>query len=329
MGEAVEFLGPADDVVTRGIILGVSVEVLICDRPVEVTVTAAGTAEYWEENKASIPYGRGRFAFVISDPSIRRVSVEEGSELNSMDSSLPLPGLGSDGGESPIEYVVRRNDEAIAIAGSVSRWRQTWEPLAIRFVADWLVPRSDGTCYVRLPALTGAGASPSIAAAGSRTSNGHRNRRILAFDDLEAFSRGATLLAQTSVLAYGGQVDPASSRPQPSFNTNQAAIWSCEERFPTVPSLAIAAPRSRRLEKGIAFSSSGEGIAFSEESYRRRSFVATGCDAIAVVEESGASSRRDLGLLVFGSAIGLGLALTVQGLLGVLDLALAGWGRDY
>jgi len=291
----IAFLGPATDVMRKGIVVSVATEVTTCDAPIDVTVTATGTAEYWRRNRAHIPR-RAPFAFSVRDADISNIQVASGLFQEGLDPTIPsLPRSVVRGGER-LRATVRRKDDTTKIAGHISGWRDNWHPIELRFTADWLARRDARSCYLRLPALVGL--------------------TVADFGYGDARSR-ATLLAHNNLTFFGGTIDASSSRPPPDLWSSVSAVWQCEDPFPALgASRQPLNPRDflgrSRLGGGLIVLGP-KGLAYSERAYRRGTFRASGCDALATMQQRGAGVRRDLEVLVLGAVLALGLALIVEG----------------
>jgi hypothetical protein len=152
----------------RGIVISTSILVESCDQPVNVTVVASGTAEYWRRNRHRIRRLRGLFALAIWDPDVRNIRI---GVVDPAAGVQPLPSLRETLDTSGVRLKrIASNGRATAVTGDVLNWRQTWKSIALNFQANWLYPRSVGTCFLRLPALTGAAPNKATTDAAHRVS---------------------------------------------------------------------------------------------------------------------------------------------------------------
>ena len=296
---AIAFRGPASEVKRRGIIIATSVAVSDCKSTIGVAVEATGTGEYWQRHRRVIP-ADGKFAFVIRDPKITDVKVGYGSVTTALDPTNPsiVPYTPAPQKEPIRDVEVTRRKETTTVTGSIRGWRDSWTPVRLDFRADWLLPRSDASCYLRLPSLTGVSARPTVS------------------------GRDGTLLAFNNLVVFGGAVDPANSRPAPDLFSGSRSAWKCEEASPDLRRPPTP-DELRRGELGGGLVFSGKGLAFEERVYRRGTFRYGGCDALATIDESGASATRDLQILIVGGVLGLALALMVQGFVGLVQALLS------
>jgi hypothetical protein len=320
--DGVAFVGPALDSPVRGVVVSLSAQVAGCRNPVEVTVAAAGSAEYWRHNEERM--GReGTFAFAIDDPGakVREVALappdtvlNEHTTFNAHLYPHPQRGL--------IETRVERNRLATVASGRIRNWRRSWEAVYVRFAANWLYERSRGSCFLLLPALTGSAATGALfAGQGSDSAGGPNARNILGLAESRPFRHRGTFQATSAVQALGGEVDGQLSRPSPEESTLSAA-WRCSEVSPFVNRLSRRQVVTGELVPGMVFRPGGGGLAYTEEAYRRRVFRSEGCGATVVIEESGADARRDVRILLVGAVIALGMTLAVQGILSAFGIRL-------
>jgi hypothetical protein len=110
------------------------------------------------------------------------------------------------------------------ISGTIEKWASSWAPIVVRFDANWVTRRSFGSCYVRLPSLTGN----SVAV--TDTVN------YLYKDDPSGYSKLSDE-ARRRVAASYGRVrlavdanildDKSTPRPSNLDATQSEATWTC------------------------------------------------------------------------------------------------------
>jgi hypothetical protein len=284
-----------------------------------VTVTAAGTAEYWQAGAKSVRPDAS-FALAIEDPHITGVTSGVASGTAALDPTIVPLALGNRAVKGPERVTVRRNAESTVVTGRVPGWERTWVPIFVHFQADWARSRSHGSCYVRLPMLTGIDAVAALStAAGTSAGGSTALTRALRMNDDEIVGGEATALAYNSLVVYGGRTDPAASVPTPRLRRGLTSVWRCADSTETLSQIARG-KRSGQPLPGIVFNRArpSGGLAFTDGEYRRELSGAAGCGATAEIDESGASTRRDLFLLLLGGTVGLGLTLIVEGFLTLL-----------
>ena len=181
----------------------------------------------------------------------------------------------------------------VAATATLTRWDQTWWPIDMRFEADWVEPRSFGTCYVRLPALTG-----ELSKDGADSSSAAIDRRL---GRLEAHF-AVTSYAST-IIVGDAHVLPVDSAPPPKLLPTPT--WSCQESDLSVQE------NGSDISPALARDRSGS-TASSLDAFRRQAVYEGGCNAIAVVEQPGSRGVRDLLILVVGAGIALGMSLLVE-----------------
>lgn len=323
-GRGIAVLGPARDPEVAGVVVSVTTEVGKCGDPVWVTVSAAGTAEYWQRNRDSIPARRASFVVAVEDPTISHISVGASDWVSD-------PTVTPDVEQTRDVRIrkVERSKSATLLIVDVEGVRERWTPVLARFQTRWLQERSDHSCYVELPALTGPAAMSAfepkrlLELANSVTGGASTS----AVSPAEIVSRGATTLAYNTLVVRGGRRDPDDTQPAPTTTRSSSTVWECRERFPLPASQGgrvepgeVQADGSFEVVPGLVFNAhTPSAMAFRQEAYDRGTFRAAGCDAVAAINESGAGAARDLDLLWLGAALGLGLALIAQGALAVLE----------
>jgi hypothetical protein len=285
------FRGPAWPVKHRGIVIGTNLQASGCSAPVEVTIVVAATAEYWRRHRREIK-ASPRFEFEIDDPAIGKITSGLAGAEDTLDPSrISLAPFDARSPRGVSELRVRRRDQQTVITGRVANWDRTWSPVYVHFFAEWLVQRSRGSCYARLPRLAGAGAI------------------VLGLDP------GGLLQAFNNLTVYGGSLDPSLSLPPPTTFASPTSAWQCVNTLPPARSPSREAQRRGEVAPGIVPVPSGSGAALSEDLFRRSRSRGQTCGGVAVIEEAGSDVRRDLDLLILGAVIGLALALIVQGII--------------
>lgn len=245
----------------------VTIDVHSCHNPVHVAVTLAGTLELWQRVT-----GAGFRPHVVSigmsPPRIShvRLAVEDSSLFSSNATGASLRDI-------------RRSDNGISAI--VPRWWETHAPLALTFDADWVAPRALGSCYVRLPSLTGSRSAYDFGIAPARQ---------LA-DYFQVITYGSVALKANDRL-----VTDLSTRPPTDPHDR---IWTC------------VAPAASPLLNNKNGSTNNTG-ALSLPELRALTPSGSDCGGVAVLERPWAEGVHDLLLLVVGGGIGLGMALLVD-----------------
>jgi hypothetical protein len=302
----IAFRGPGWPVTHRGIVIGTNLQVAGCDAPVEVTILAAATAEYWRRNRRDIAQ-TPRFEFEIDGPNLVNVTAGLADARDNLDPSrLSLAPFDARSAHGVTRLRVRRRHEQTVITGRVERWDRTWSPIYVHFFAGWLAPRGRGSCFVRLPALVGTGTIGLLGA---------------------SLDPGGILQAFNNLTVYEGSLDPSSSLPPPTTFASPTSAWHCVNSVPPTRSASSEAQRRGEVAPGIVPTPSGSGVTFTEGAFRASRLRAQTCGGIAVVEETGSDARRDLELLILGAVIGLALALIVQGVMTIAQASSEGGRR--
>jgi len=317
---AVGFVPPAPAQPGRGFAIGFGVKVNGCRNPVNVSVVAAGTRDYWVDHPArrTDPVWSW-FSLVLPGVGLRDLQVG----LSDNAGGLTTP---TQAGVSPTDarYIQTnppaREDGDTVISGWVAYWQQTLQPVVATFRAPWLMRRGLSTCYLRLPDLSG---SPTVIAAEAALTP--RQLREYGVDARTVVHSGSTtgsyapaleITHGTSMVAVtSGEVMPDSSLPPPSALSYGDPAWTCRSLAASATTLPIGGKKSDLPD--ILLGSRGTGAAFSEQVIERA--AAGDCRAVAAIAEDSAAYSRDLVLLAVGAVTSLGITLLVQKLLDWLD----------
>jgi hypothetical protein len=294
----------------RGFVVSMGVRFRRCDEPLEVTLVVTGTEAFWRDRQL-----RRETRVVISLPAAR------------------VSGLSAGLGRDPTDGLLRPLDEAPASAAplrgwshelrsgvynvslAIASWHRHLRPAVVRFHAEWLQPRTAGTCFLQLPALSGP-LTVLSAQVGRRqnvdSSRPYRTgREVVRLGPLQA--EDAPRLEPDVALMYletgPHSIDAARTLPAPDEGRESAYRWTCKGR---------GEPRGESIlhEKGpkpppadILYTEAGTGLGvYSNRRYERLA-RSLDCRSLVVLVEEGAESRRDLALLLIGAAISLAATL--------------------
>lgn len=309
---AVAFGSPAPVEGRDGYLLEVRFSAESCSNPVVFSVTATPSTEFWVDNAARMP-PRGRFAFGIEDRNAQLQDVGSAPEdLIPIDRDR-LTNLSpfQRGGLSGVE-------------GDVLRWDRERSSIRASFTADWLEHRSGfplfggRTCYLRLPALNGFFAVSTAVDLESATAAPHATRRPNTAKFRRLRTPTGIWAASNAVigrnLVASGQVDPDRSIPSPTEVTSDGASWLCSDHASSIGLIDPPGGGTRDTEaRQPDFSGAGGGgLTRSIASLAQGQQELAGCSAIAVIEESGAATSREVLLLLLGGVIAWGIALIAR-----------------
>jgi hypothetical protein len=305
----------------RGLALSVGVRFRSCGEPVEVTLVATGTAEFWIDNARALRRG-GTVQLAVPDLGLRRIRVGLGTD-GKVAAIAPLT-QSPEPGPLVTGLPVRRLRSVSVIGAHVARWGLHLRPFVVRFEADWLQRRSHlGSCYLRLPALAGF---PTVLSAqeirgqavpdvGKLT--GPESIFVVSSQEtgLQSYYSAEleTTRGVTSIALGSSALRTDLSQPAPDANVGGAASWTCSTTPPrSVETLESVKPGSAAPEiiegaavdaKG-ALSASRLGGAVAERT----------CASFAVLDESRSGVSRDITLLLIGAIFSIGVGLAVEGL---------------
>jgi hypothetical protein len=322
---AVGFLAPKAPKPGRGFALGMAIEVTTCDQPVHVTLVAAGTAEYWRDHHFGGPFKLGIPGRHVAN---LRVGLAENtnSVINPIDNERPK--------DRPPGWDVSRVQNMTVVSGHVPVERDVLVSFdATNFDRErhWLEERGQGTCYLRLPALSGnftafateqarGAAFPAPDEAVPPALEGRWfarygkcipqiSERVYAGHKLAALYCPRFEIVHGSVAVRAvpeheggraGTVLSNESLPEPDTVVEGDPVWSCRSD-PRGDD-----PVTARLELQQA----GLGSPMSADRLDRE--LAPNCSGFVAVTESNAGERRDVTLILIGIGIALGLGALVE-----------------
>ena len=295
-----------------------------CGKPVDVTLVVGGTAEWWmryarrmgatEELRIGIPTRKDRddISDAISDVSVDlTVDGTEGFLRPLTQSGLR---------RARFRKSLQNEGRFTEVQVTVKDWGRSIHPVVVRFKADWLDPRAEGSCYASIPAITGG-------------------RGVFAAQDVRGEARSEDLSTGGEVVdGPGGLAAPDEPRlestrglvsldvgkhnldddlslPEPDAQLYGLPMWTCSRRPPGTPALLEERPRDVP-----EFLTTGDGATVLSNRHVDRWIDAGDCSATAVLEEKGSARSRDLWLLIFAALFSLGATILVE-------LLLEWWGR--
>jgi hypothetical protein len=304
---------------SRGLVLSAGVRFHSCKNPVDVTMIASGTSEFWADQARSLRRG-GTVQLAVPDLSVRHVRVALGVEGK----SAPIAPLTQQTQSTPAirPMPVRRLRTVTVIGADVPGWGRHLRPVVFRFDADWLQGRSLlGSCFVRLPALVGfptvLSAQEIRGQAVNDVSKLHGTRSFFVVSSRETGLQAyydpelETTRGVTSIQTGSSILRTDLSQPAPDGNVQGAPSWTCTSTPPqTFGFLETLRPGERPPDvlEGSAIDSTGAlsnsrlGAAVGERT----------CASYAVIEQPAASVIRDLVLLFIGAAFSIGVGFLVE-----------------
>jgi hypothetical protein len=321
---AVGFVPPEPAKPGRGFAVGMAVEVERCDEPVHVTLVAAGTAEYWHDNPRGGP-------FKLGIPGADLIQLRYGlswdslSVTNSMDAQIIRRGRWKD---ERVQNMTRVSGHIPPpLAGVVAPLVVAkFDAVAFDEERNWLEERGQGTCYLRLPALSG-----NFTAFAAEQADGHaypeeqfpeRLLRKRAWSCVPQVSERRhnrhnleALYCPEAELVHGtvavrvraeddgksaGEVLAEESLPEPDTVVEGDPVWSCRSD-----------PRGKEKRRSQReLTEARVGFAFSTDRLERE--IAPNCSGFVAVSEADAGERRDVTLILIGIGVALGLGAFVE-----------------
>ena len=312
--EAVGFVPPAPARPGRGFAVSVAVKVTGCSNPVDVSVVAAGTADYWLDHRPSPRKNPVWSSFWLILPGVGLRDLRIGLADSATDLTTPTQTAVS---SAYAQYVhtsppVRKEGRTV-VSGQVAYWQQTLLPIAATFRAQWLVHRGLSSCYLKLPVLSGALTVLSAEAAlGPQQlreygAENRANRTVVQAGNVKGpYDPALEVTHGTSMVSVkGGEVTPDASLPTPASLVNGDPAWTCQSLAESTGSLTGA--RRGQLPDVVVGT---RGAGYSEGVIERS--AAGNCRAVAAIAEDSAAYTRDLVLLGVGAVTSLGITLVVQ-----------------
>jgi hypothetical protein len=308
------FLPPASAQPGRGVAVGMSVSVRDCNESAHVRLVASGTAEYWIDNASRL--GRDP-EFKLSVPESSPKNIEIGTTYFAND--VVNPAKADSDAEGVSAKRIEANGRHTVITGRVPNWGKRLGSVVVSFDADWLLDRGLGTCYVRLPTMSGSSTAFAAELAAGRARESVEDLPPVPPQTPVVTDIGSGLVAiyrveeeivhgNASVLAQeGGDVLSDESLPPPDTHVNGNPTWVCRSRPSTSGVVGETPPKS--VPDFLFGKGKASGVASAAEIERE---LGSTCDGFAVVAEQDADEQRDLVILLIGIGISLGLGVLID-----------------
>jgi hypothetical protein len=286
-----------------------------CPDSATVRVVFSGTPAFWKDHAAELR-GTHRFALgIVSSEGLEIRDVKFGFAAHPKVAAVrpeyggPEPFSDAASSEVLDHDQPKRRGQSWLIAGTVRDWGVHWSPLAVEFTADWVSTRTVlGSCYLRLPSLTGTAEGPRRAAVNTALGSLFGAEDVKPVDERaarEIFGSHATpdealsqridrelehvlpASAGRIVVDSSGELVASESSPSPGAASADQGIWTC------APSDA-----DRELEPGEGKpSASGEVIAYAPSAVAGQDL---GCEGTAVIRSPSLEFWRSALLVLIG-----------------------------
>jgi hypothetical protein len=299
--------------VNRGFAVALGIRVKNCSSPVYVTLSAGGTAEYWQDRAQSVPATSSillalRRAKLVSNVAMYQGLVPEDvtGPLDSFTGEHPVPLHAA----SPVQRL-----DATVLRATTPHWGTMQYAVLATFQARWLYPRSLGTCYLSLPTLVGGDTVLSAEEALGHAS-WNANASFPGYDYTNTDNATTlttplepalqTIVGNATVAVDHGDVETSLSQPPPNALFDGNPKWTCEN-----PALQVQPLPKSGSPPLLASGSDPNAIpVFSLAGVQEQGL--SDCSGLVVVAEAGSDSRLTLLLLLMGSLISLGAAVAVE-----------------
>jgi hypothetical protein len=266
-----------------------------CNNPVEITIVADGTEQYWLHHD-SHPYRGKPFALVLPG-HYGKPSVKLGYEGSDVSSNLAHTEPSPQASRDVHSYVEYRHEVTI-IGGHVEDWSKMREPLIVQYSAPLITHRGIDDCNLQLPALLGEPSARTLVAAYECKQLDRRYYRTVCTDPPAAgdASRHETSIAPSlevsqAVSAVAGDVSTAASYPQPTGAIGENTDWTCRP-----------APAAITLSAQGAGAAGGVTLASQDD-----------CNTVATIISS--TWHRDFVLALIGAFLAVGIHMMWEALI--------------
>jgi hypothetical protein len=323
VGAAVQIGGRA----ASGLELRALVSTHGCSNPVRVALLLVPTTRFWQQHPArgwdrrlsqkgawSTRLSRARVSVAIDGDGVHRPSVRQATleelllELRATPSGTHRPF----GRLFTVTRLVHTGKRWIA-SMRLRAWPATHAAIVVSFAADWIAPRTQGTCYLQLPALLGIGAREATLAAEAAA--GQRVQEATVATGAHGRVSHSPIDNASDVVSPGdGIIDPSDSMPPPQLLDAQRVGWACTRP----PSTA----HGGTFQSGQFELYRQRGVTQPYPAPVSDSPIGTGNDCIAAVVIQSGGEIRDGELLTAGLLIPLGIGLALRE-----SLLRAIWGR--
>jgi hypothetical protein len=286
-----------------------------CPDSALVRIVFSGTPGFWEDHERKL---RGEHRFAVGIASIADLRVRDvtfGFAANA-DVAPILPEFGgpeSSSEAAPLDALEvaepQEQGGSWQITGTIRDWGAHWAPLAVEFTADWVSTRTLGSCYVRLPSLTGTEAGPRAAAVNTALDGLYGIEDVTPIDERaarEQFAREPTpedaltmridreraravpaSAGRIVVQARSGELMASESSPGPGASSATEAVWTC------APSDADREPEP---DEGVP-SPNGKARAYTPSPVTGQDL---GCEGTAVIRSPSLDVWRNALLVLIG-----------------------------
>jgi hypothetical protein len=310
---------------SNGYVLSLTLTVKDCSQPVSVFAEIVLPREYFalESAEAITTVRKALVGLAVDDPGVKMMSmVESGWQVHRQRLGFPHWRL--------------RFNKSLLVGGTgraevlrLDDWQSHPSEVDVWFSAKWLSPRGYGSCWLRLPAITG-GDAPNVAINSADTIDATIGPRSGATNTGEKSGGSSTVHVyqpdggtRTYHESEPEHVDYVEGIVPPSVGyITLISPMSLIAGESTVPTPAVGVPRwacgtqpHQSILDLMDEAGNGEGGLRYSDPPTLHSFPVTSpfdCSGVVALSEPGAQSRHDLLLLIIGGVISLGGGLIVE-----------------
>ncbi len=312
--------GTPVDGLASPITVSVALEVTNCRDRVGVRLTITPAAEFWNAHAAELADGA---VLGIAVPDSTLTDVTASLEDDALEATVsPARELSKGKPLSIAKTDATSVPDTTMVTIEVAKWGLTNKPVSLSFDAAWTSTRSGlGSCYVTLPALSGLPTVVSAAELAGVASDedadltGQHNLLVVTSQDPSRHAyynvdyevtRGVAILSlgeSTLDQVVGG------SAPDANFGGNNA--WTCRSTLTDRVGAVGVTPEGEDIPD-LVLAPDAKSYSISEG--RMGEILAQrNCASFVAVDESGASTKRDLVLIMIGALFSLGVELFLSG----------------
>jgi hypothetical protein len=303
----------------RGMAVSMAIRTGSCGDPVRVTVVASGTAEFWADNAKMLAKEGATIRIAIPDLDVRDVDVALGTDAK-LAAAVPLSAQPDPKAGSIVRLPSKPRESVTVVVARIPHWGRKLRPVLVSFTADWLERRSYlGSCYLRLPALTGFPTVLSARETLGQVAEDTKDLQDLSIFTIASVETGLKAYYQANYettrgvtsLELGSKLLKSDiSRPAPDVTVQGIPTWTCSSTPYQVNLLRYAQAKHKVAD--VVIGNAGDGAL----SARRlgQDVSRTTCASYAVLEEARAQTSRDIVALLIGALFSVGVGLILEGM---------------
>jgi len=218
---------------------------LACAKTAHATVVFSGTPSFWRDQAKRL-LKLTPLAVMIFTPA--RIAHATLAMADAQDPGAPLDPRTAETDSTATDLFDLKTQHfyyGTRLTGRIRNWGRTWRPLILTFDVDWVSGRGFGSCFVRMPSLTGTSPGQRRGAIANALFGLYGVRDVPPVilkqnngdPQIALYSYVEDVLSNRVIPASYGSVDvntpgemdisAADSSPTPSVSGTKEALWSC------------------------------------------------------------------------------------------------------